>query len=108
MMPQMNSQTQDKEQLNITVKIADTEPIHFTVARKEEVIYRKAEYHVNQLWKKWAASGRHQSADVLARVALAFAELYYRKADALEKQAAMIDTLETELDAIIAEILPDN
>ncbi len=32
--------------LRITIKIADVEPIRFTIKREEEAIYRRAEYHV--------------------------------------------------------------
>lgn len=91
-----------KDKLRVTIKIADVEPIHFEIDRAEEVIYRKAEYHINKLWGEWRQAQKNKSShDVLARVALAFAELYYRKTDSLEAQAEMIDNFEKKLDQLL-------
>lgn len=91
-----------KETLRVTIKIADVEPIHFEIDRKEEIVYRKAEYHVNKLWNEWRQANKNKSShEVLARVALAFAELYYRKSDQLEGQARMIDDFEKQLDNLL-------
>ena len=66
-----------KDSLRVTIKIADVEPIHFEIDRNEEIIYRKAEYHINKLWGEWRQVHKNKSSqEVLARVALAFAELY--------------------------------
>lgn len=91
-----------KDSLRVTIKIADVEPIHFEIDRNEEIIYRKAEYHINKLWGEWRQVHKNKSSqEVLARVALAFAELYYRKTDQLESQARMIDDFEKELDELL-------
>ncbi len=96
------------DKLRVTIKIADVEPIHFEIKRDEEVIYRKAEYHVNKLWSEWRQAQKNKSShDVLARVALAFAELYYRKTDNLEAQAEMIDNFEKQLDQLLLKIKTD-
>ena len=88
----------------ITIKIADVEPIHFEIDRDEEIVYRKAEYHVNKLWSEWRQANKNKSSqEVLARVALAFAELYYRKSDQLEGQARMIDNFEKQLDDLLLQ-----
>ncbi len=107
-MPLMNSQTQDNEPdrsediFKVTIHIADTEPVQFPIRRSEERLYRKAEYHVNKLWKEWSKSDpRRSTADILARVALAFAELYYRKTDQFEEQQKMIGDFERELDRLL-------
>ena len=72
------------DKLRVTIKIADVEPIHFEIDRDEEIVYRKAEYHVNKLWSEWRQANKNKSSqEVLARVALAFAELYYRKSNQL-------------------------
>lgn len=91
------------DNLRITIKIADVEPIRFDIQRAEEAIYRKAEYHVNKLYDQWrASSGKRQSPmEVMARVALAFAELYYRKTELLDAQAAVLSDFEQRLDAIL-------
>ena len=36
------------DNLRITIKIADVEPIRFDIKRSEEAIYRRAEYHINK------------------------------------------------------------
>lgn len=90
------------EKLRVTIKIADAEPIHFEIDREEEKVYRKAEYHVNKLWSDWRQVHKNKSSqEILARVALAFAELYYRKSDQLEGQARMIDDFEKQLDDLL-------
>lgn len=93
------------DKLRVTIKIADVEPIHFEIDRDEEIVYRKAEYHVNKLWNEWRQAQKSKSSqDVLARVALAFAELYYRKSDQLEGQAQMIDDFEHRLDDLLLKL----
>lgn len=90
------------DKLRVTLKIADVEPIHFEIDRAEEIVYRKAEYHINKLWADWRQAHKTKSShEVLARVALAFAELYYRKSDQLESQAQMIDNFEQQLDSLL-------
>lgn len=90
------------DKLNITIKIADIEPIHFEIERQEEEIYRKAEYHINRLWESWHKSQPRRSADqLMARIALAFAELYYRKIDQLEQSEKMLADFESSLDDIL-------
>ncbi len=90
------------DKLRVTLKIADVEPIHFEIDRAEEIVYRKAEYHINKLWADWRQVHKTKSShEVLARVALAFAELYYRKSDQLDAQAHMIDDFEQQLDSLL-------
>lgn len=110
----MTQKTQDinasraDEQLRITVRIADTEPIQFPVKRSEERLYRQAEYHVNQLWRDWAkAYPRRSTADLMARVALAFAELYYRKTDQIEQATKLLGDFEHELDRLLSPPTPE-
>ena len=90
------------DKLRVTIKIADVEPIHFEIDRDEEIVYRKAEFHVNKLGADWRQAVKNKSSqDVLARGALAFAELYYRKSDELDSQARMIDNFEKQLDDLL-------
>lgn len=85
-----------------TAKIADVEPISFPIKLEEEEIFRKAAYHVNKLWQNnLAAQPGKSSHYALAKVALAFAELYYRKAEQLSAQSKMLDDFEQELDNIL-------
>ncbi|MBJ2167405.1 MAG: cell division protein ZapA [Muribaculaceae bacterium] len=91
------------DNLRITIKIADVEPIRFDIKRSEEAIYRRAEYHINKLYDQWhSGAGKRQSPmEVMARVALAFAELYYRKTDVLNAQADVLAEFEKRLDHIL-------
>ncbi len=85
-----------------TAKIADVEPISFPIKLEEEEIFRKAAYHVNKLWQNnLSAQPGKSSHYALAKVALAFAELYYRKAEQLSAQSKMLDDFEHELDTIL-------
>lgn len=91
-----------KDKLKVTIKIADVEPVHFDIDRAEEPVYRKAAYHLNKLWANWREVHKQKSShEVLALVALAFAELYYRKSDQLQAQSEMIDDFEHKLDEIL-------
>ena len=49
------------DKLRVTIKIADVEPIHFEIDRDEEIVYRKAEYHVNKLWSEWRQANKNKS-----------------------------------------------
>ena len=91
------------DNLRITIKIADVEPIRFDIKRSEEEIYRRAEYHINKLYDSWRASaGKRQSPmEVMTRVALAFAELYYRKTELLNAQGDVLAEFEKRLDSIL-------
>ena len=96
------------DNLRITIKIADVEPIRFDIKRSEEAIYRRAGYHINKLYDQWHTSaGKRQSpTEVMARVALAFAELYYRKTELLNAQAEVLADFEQRLDHILEPELP--
>lgn len=92
----------NKKQHKITLKIADTEPFAFETTLEEEPIYRKAAYHVNQFWETMRAKQPDESSHfILAKVALAFAEVYYRKLAQLEAQSKLIDDFEKDLDGIL-------
>ena len=89
------------DKLRVTIKIADVE-IPLEIDRNEEEVYRKAAYHINQLWGDWRTALKNKSSqEVLARITLAFAELFYRKSDELEQQARMIDHFEKQLDDLL-------
>lgn len=81
------------------------EPFVFTIAASEEPIFRKAAYHVNSLWQKMRNDQPGKSSHyVLAKVALAFAELYYRKSEQLVSQSKMLEEFESELDRLLLKM----
>lgn len=89
------------DKLRVKIKIADVE-IPLDIDRNDEEVYRKAAYHINQLWGDWRTALKNRSPqEILARIALAFAELSYRKSDELEHQARMIEHFEKQLDELL-------
>lgn len=93
---------QESTKYKITVQVADVEPFSFVIDQSEEPIFRKAAYHLNKLWKEMEAKQPGKSSHyALAKAALAFAELYYRKSEQLAVQATMLDKFEGELDKIL-------
>lgn len=95
----------DQSKHKFTARIADVEPFAFTIALDEEPIFRKAAYHVNELWRRMHQEQPEKSSQyALAKVALAFAELYYRKSEQLALQSKLIDDFEKDLDSIILEM----
>lgn len=77
----------------------------FSISLSEEPVFRRAAYHVNELWRKMCAEQPGKSSHyVLAKVALAFAELYYRKAEQLASQSQMLADFETKLDRILLDM----
>lgn len=90
-----------KDELNITLRIADQGPFPMTVAPHDEEVIRKAESHVNQLWDIMRQRyPERSSAELLALVAWQFARLNItREADirAAEAAAESIDAALTRL-----------
>lgn len=77
----------------------------FNIQLEEEAIFRKAAYHVNELWKKMRDDSPGKPTEyALAKVALAFAELFYRKSDQLAAQSRMISDFERTLDSVLMDI----
>jgi hypothetical protein len=92
----------EEKKHRFTAKIADVEPFVFSITLDEEPIFRKAAFHVNELWRNMLADQPGKSSQyALAKVALAFAELYYRKSEQLSSQSQMLDAFENELDKIL-------
>ena len=93
----------EKKLHKFTAKIADVEPFVFTIDLAEEPVFRRAAYHVNELWQKMCKEQPGRSSHyILGKVALAFAELYYRKAEQLGAQSSMLDAFEKQLDGFLA------
>lgn len=98
-LPMMN---EEEKKHRFTAKIADAEPIVFHITLADEEVFRRAVYHVNRIYDKFKAQQPDKSDDyTLAKVALAFAELYYRKNDQLNAQSKMLDDFEAVLDEVL-------
>ena len=94
---------EDNKKLHkFTAKIADVEPFVFSISSEEEPVFRKAAYHVNELWQRMLHDQPSKSSHyAMAKTALAFAELYYRKSEQLSAQSDMLDQFEKQLDRIL-------
>lgn len=90
-----------KDELNITLRIADQGPFPMTVSPQDEEVMRKAESHVNQLWDFMRQRyPERSSAELLALVAWQFARLNItQEADvkAAEAATASVDAALTGL-----------
>ena len=90
---------------NITARIADVEPFKLLVAEDEEAFYRYIIEQPNKLWQKMRfGPGGVPSRLALAKVALYYAEMYYRKSALASEQSKELESFEAELDRIIREI----
>lgn len=95
----------DRNKHKFTARIADLEPFVFSVELSEEPVFRRAAYHVNELWKRMCSEQPGRSSHyILGKVALAFAELYYRKAEQLAAQGQLLDDFEKQLDSFLLQI----
>lgn len=91
-----------KEDLNITIKIADVAPIRMTIKREGEEIVREAERSVNRVWNTWRTEFDEKSSkEVLAMVAVQFARLYFELAHSVDQQQYILKNFEKELDTLL-------
>ncbi len=92
----------EEKKHRFTAQIADVEPFVFNITLAEEPIFRKAAYHVNEFYNRMMAESTGKpSSYALAKVALAFAELYYRKSEQLTAQSKLLDDFEKTLDSLL-------
>lgn len=90
---------------NITARIADVAPFKLLVAESEEPFYRYIIEQLNRLWTKiHYGAGGVPSEVALAKVALYFAEMYYRKSALATSQADSLADFETRLDELLREL----
>ena len=90
---------------NITARIADVEPFKLLVPETEDAFYRYIIEQLNKLWSKMHyGPGGVPSQMALAKVALYFAEMYYRKSALATDQSKVLDDFERELDKMLRDI----
>lgn len=94
-----------KEDLVITIKIADVAPISMRINRQEEERVRNVEYNINKLWARWRETFRdRKSEEVLAMVAFQFAKNYAILAEQEPKLDRTLRDFERDLDDILLKI----
>lgn len=90
---------------NITARIADVTPFKLLVSESEESFYRYIIEQLNKLWTKiHYGAGGVPSEVALAKVALYFAEMYYRKASLAKEQAEALVDFEKKIDDLLREM----
>jgi hypothetical protein len=93
------------DKLTISIRIANQAPVSLAINPADEEVIRKAEFHVNRLWKSWSTKFKNRSAtEVLAMVAFRFAELYFTQEEVLKNTNEAISTFESSLDRILLDM----
>lgn len=96
---------EDEKKHKFTAKIADVEPLVFNIPLSEEPIFRKAVLNVNKVYRDMRAAQSDKPTEyVLAKVALAFAELYERKVEQMKNQTAVLNDIEAQFDNLLLAV----
>lgn len=95
-----------KDKLNITIRLADLDPMAMSVKLQEEEIVRSAEYNVNLVWSKWmeAYKKNKTSKEVLAMVAYQFAKMYLEQRRKSQATQEVLTQFEDELDQMLLKV----
>lgn len=81
-----------KDKLNITIRIADRDPLELSATPGEEQYIREAEDGINRLWVTWKERYKVSPEKLMTMIAFRFAQLYMQQ-KAREKNA--VDALKT-------------
>lgn len=93
-----------KDKLNITIRIADQDPLPLSVSRSDVGYIREAEEGINHLWVTWKERFQATPEKVMAMIAFQFAKLYTMQ-KAREKQALKdLENAQKELTDILERI----
>ena len=98
----------EQKKHKITVQIADVPSFKLPVDASEESFYRHIIEQLNNLWMsiRYGGVSSETSEVALAKVALYYAEMYYRKSALLKAQGRMIGDFEKSLDAFLEDFGP--
>lgn len=89
----------EQKKHNLTAKIADVEPFKLQITLNEESFYRHIIEQLNKIWGKIHYGPNGVPSQVaLAKVALYFAEMYYRKSALAADQSRTLADFEAGLD----------
>lgn len=90
------------KQQNITIRIADVNPISMSIPANSEEIVRLAEFNVNRVWNKWRKDfPERNSKEILAMMALHIARNYYQLLEQVNSQQTILKEFEDELDRLL-------
>lgn len=95
-----------KDELNITIRIAQELPIPLTIKRSEEEAIRKAERRVNQLWKMLHDRFPNRSnAELLALTSLQFARIGVEAETSISEADKALTEIEMALDVALDSVI---
>ena len=88
-----------KDKLNITIRLADLDPMAMSVKLQEEEIVRSAEKCILEAYKK-----NKTSKEVLAMVAYQFAKMYLEQRRQSQATQEVLTQFEDELDQMLLKV----
>ena len=94
----------DQQKYNLTAKIADVEPFNLPISMDEERFYRHIIEQLNKIWTRLHIGAHETPRVALAKTALYFAEMYYRRTALLNEQSKMLESFEAELDRLLEDV----
>ena len=93
-----------KDKLNITIRLADLDPMAMSVKLQEEEIVRSAEYNVNLVWSKWMEAYKKNKTSKEVLVAYQFAKMYLEQRQQSQATQEVLTQFEDELDQMLLKV----
>lgn len=93
----------------ITLRIADMEPLSLSVSSEEVERWYNARDLVNRLWKLWRTSFPEKSSkEVLAMVAVSYAQAFVVHSASEQETKNLLDEFEKNLDSLLVDDIVKN
>jgi len=93
-----------EDNLKITIRIADLQPMMLNIPRVEEQANRTAEYNVNKLYVAWCERFKDKTPnEIMGMVAFRFAKLYQDLSDQINKTDEVLEKFEDALNDLLLE-----
>lgn len=92
-----------KDKLNITIRIADQNPLSLSIKPGEEEYIREAEDAINHLWVTWKERFQAGSDKVMAMIAFQFAKLYTMQKTREKQALSQLEAAEKHLSRLLDE-----
>lgn len=93
-----------EDNLKITIRIADLQPMMLNIPRAEEEVNRTAEYNVNKLFVAWSERFKDKTPiEIMGMVAFRFAKLYQDLSVQVNNTDEILDEFEQTLNNLLME-----
>lgn len=86
----------------ITVQIAGADPFRLPVAENEESFYRYVIQRINENLRDLKKSGSDNDGVLLAKIALYYATMLYKKTELIRSQSELLEKFEDDIDKLLA------